>query len=89
MFARKGQAEKEKSGGAEHEEEIVREGGDDDDDEDVEDGGREVRMLRKTWKNEASETFYSAVRVGETGGGGGSETYSCGDCVMMETTSGV
>ncbi|CAN0162790.1 unnamed protein product [Pylaiella littoralis] len=89
LFARKGQAEKAKAGGAEHEEEIVREGGDDDDGEDVEDGGREVRMLRKTWKNEASETFYSAVGVGETGGGGGSETYSCGDCVMMETTSGM
>ena len=48
-------------------------------------------MLRKTWTSEASDTYYSAVRVGEKGarrGAAGGDTYYCGDCVVMETTSG-
>ncbi|CAB1099427.1 unnamed protein product [Ectocarpus sp. CCAP 1310/34] len=58
----------------------------DDSDEDGH-GERKVSMLRKTWTNEAWETYYTEVRVGGSGGGG-SETYRCGDCAMLETDSG-
>ncbi|CAM9288833.1 unnamed protein product [Ectocarpus sp. 6 AP-2014] len=61
-----------------------------DDSDDSDDGGhgeRKVSMLRKTWTNEAWDTYYTEVRVGDSGGGG-SETYRCGDCAVLETDSG-
>lgn len=42
---------------------------------------REVTMLRKIWTNGAKEVYYSKLRVGD-------ETYSCGECVMMEVDVG-
>eukprot|EP00752_Nemacystus_decipiens_P015924 g14231.t1 len=73
-------------------------GGDGDDNFEDDRGGdessgdeREIAMLRKTWTSEASDTYYSAVRIGAKGGrkgAAGGDTYYCGDCVMMETTSG-
>eukprot|EP00903_Cladosiphon_okamuranus_P021157 g19433.t1 len=66
--------------------------GDDNDDKEGDDDSeeeREISMLRKTWTSEASDTYYSAVRVGGRGRkGGGGDTYYCGDCVVMETTLG-
>lgn len=74
--------------------------GDDNDESSEEDGEggeaeddqeRETSMLRKTWTSETSDTYYGAVRVGGKGRGGGAGevyTYCCGDCVVMETTSG-
>lgn len=61
-----------------------------DDSDDSNDGGhgeRKVSMLRKIWTNEAWDTYYTEVRVGDSGGGG-SETYRCGDCAVLETDSG-
>lgn len=63
-----------------------------DDSDDSDEGGRgerKVSMLRKTWTNEAWDTYYTEVRVADGGGdGGGSETYRCGDCAVLETDSG-
>lgn len=45
------------------------------------DGAPAAELLMKVWEAEGGEVFYSKVRVG-------SETYTCGDCVMMDTDSG-
>ncbi|CAN0244724.1 unnamed protein product, partial [Scytosiphon promiscuus] len=65
------------------------------DSDEEEEEERKVAMLTKTWTSEARDTYYTSVRV--TGGRGGrrsrrgreTDVYRCGDCVMMETDSGM
>lgn len=45
------------------------------------DEGRKVAMLRKIWTIGAGEVYYDKLRAG-------GETYSCGECAMMDPESG-
>lgn len=56
-----------------------------DEDEEEEEGGAPappVTMLQNIWTNSASQlVYFNGVRVG-------GDSYSCGDCVMMDTEIG-